>query len=1150
MEDQSDSGGPEFRRYANLSGPNSGAGGSSSGYDPGVDMSFSGTQGSNKDMGWNDESYSDNRSRVSSASPRQTKPSPSLIPKQSSNNRFSAKSSQGKVLHASRQAALMHREDDLDFSGNRKFVSPARRGSSSTNLMNSQKGGGQVDSSKTSHSLQMAPSNRGGAVFDNFNDDLRPSQMNSVAADEVVNYTLKYASTEQQYDNFDGSAHGAMSSYADCYTQGGAQGENEEPEYYEQPTDFSARFQENDAMSTYEELNYSSYSKNGDVTLVNDVSLSTIANQSSGFGDPLYHDINEHNDGLNDNVQGSQGGASSNSPAVFRQVRFNSSVKETVNDIQAGHGLSSTALLESERQVASASHKNNFQSSVRRSHMSSVSSSANSHFEPEDSNKKESASGTPLMGETPLMFSRRSSVSSLSDFETQSINSNSNFTSEQGSRAISGAVSPSDIPDSPNEAMLTERMGHDTEVIQEVAYSNQMPAMQQNNMNRNIDMGDYDMEAESDDKPRVFATETTPHEYSCASSLSALSFDDQPKVKKGSKQGQNVFTGPHMAGSAPGQMQLPPRLSLTATNAIVQELSAGKNNGSLQMSAQETRGERDDGDMGYGADETVDFANVTGINESDDDSLLNDDDNLQGNLYNEEDHSVLMEAISSGMPEKKVKSSSKRQHNASSESISSNAIKSSSPKAGPSVGSYSASYMASKDRRSPGLTRSNSGRNLANSGRKSPGPSKANVGNNFAGASSSSNSNRPQHSYLGIYLRRSSQTESTISSPRGTGVHMDTVKTYHTEGTPLNFSTATSLSDLSSVAAEETGHHSGHQIPASYQQQAQQQQQQQQTYANINNSKAAMHPKDKTRLKSWNIHSPGGGSVSKYSNNTGFDSPRVYNVEGTPASFSRNDSLSSLSCDEGMDDNHQTCSFMEKNSMPFIPEGGNGNMPGMAAANEGMLVSGSSSVAGPKTRIPAPISPVAGSKIPLSKSTYRPSSRGEVRSDNNSPSTDPRKTPDIDKSGGSSGNKMFNGNDENGGVNVASPSLLRNNINVTGSSHSHNIEKEQQETSSGLHEHDDDDDDDQDTSARRLRPRSLSEISNGSSGSGDDVGMEDKALLDECIYSAMPSSARKQQKHKPVNKQSSEASTEASAKRKITYSIANENDDANPATQS
>ena len=1137
--------GSEFRKYANLSGPGA-TGGASSGFEQGVDLSYSGAQAS-KDMTWNEESYSDDRNnRVSSSSPQQqqTKTSPSLIPKQ---NRFNSRGNQGKVLHASRQAALMHRDDDMEFS-NRKFVSPARRGSPSTSLTTGPKGQGQADP-KPTHNLQMVPSCRG-AGLDNYNDDLSSSQINSAAADEVVNYTLKYANNESQYDNFDGPAHGGMSSYTDCYPHSGGQGENEEPEYYEQPTDFSARFQENDAMSTYEELNYSSYSKNGavDVTLVNDVSLSTIGNQSSGFGDPMYHDVNEHTDRLSDTVP-SQSGAVSNSPAgVFRQVRFNSSVKETVNDIQVGHGLSSTALLESERQVASGSHKNNFQASVRRSHMSSVSSTTNSHFEPDDSGKKESASGTPLMGETPLMFSRRSSVSSLSDFETQSINSNSNFTSEQGSRAISGAVSPSDIPDSPNEAMLTERMAHDTENIQDPNFRSQVPNMQQNNINRemrNMDMAEYDIEAESDDKPRVFATETTPHEYSCASSLSALSFDDQPKVKKGNKQNP-AFVGTRMSAGAQGQLQLPPRLNLTATNAIVQELSAGKSGNNLQlqqMGDQETGGAGDDSELGYGADETVDFANVTGINESDDDSLLNDDDNLQGNLYNEEDHSVLMEAISSGMPEKKVKSSSKRQHNASSESINSNAIKGSSAKTGSSAGSYSASY---KDRRSPGLTRSNSGRNLATSGRKSPGPSKANAGGNFSGGASSNNP-RTQHSYLGIYLRRSSQTESTISSPRSTGVHMDSVKTYHTEGTPLNFSTATSLSDLS-VAAEETGNHTS-QIP-SYQPQAQQQtyanisnnqtqqqtyaninsnQPQQQTYANINSKQAAMNPKEKTRLKSWNIHSPGGGSVSKYSNNTGFDSPRVYNVEGTPASFSRNDSLSSLSCDEGMDDN-PLCSFMEKNAMPFIPEGGNMTV----GSNEGVLGQSSSNMTAAQSRVPAPIAPVVGSKIPLSKSTYRPSSRGaESRSGNSSPAMESRKSQNL-----SNGSSKSNVNEENG--NVSSPGFPRSMSNSQSHHKNQLIETYAPKDVS------------RDDERSGMRERSLSEISNGSSGSGDDVGMEDKALLDECIYSAMPSSARKQQKHKPVNKLPSEMcneggaeySADPSVKRKINYSIINENDNS------
>merc|ERR1719187_2645204 len=53
--------------------------------------------------------------------------------------------------------------------------------------------------------------------------------------------------------------------------------------------------------------------------------------------------------------------------------------------------------------------------------------------------------------ETPLMFSRASSIASLDSFEQQSLHDG--YSSYEASRATSGRVSPSDLPDSPSQTM-------------------------------------------------------------------------------------------------------------------------------------------------------------------------------------------------------------------------------------------------------------------------------------------------------------------------------------------------------------------------------------------------------------------------------------------------------------------------------------------------------------------------------------------------------------------------------------------------------------------------------------------------------------------------------------------------------------------------
>ena len=56
--------------------------------------------------------------------------------------------------------------------------------------------------------------------------------------------------------------------------------------------------------------------------------------------------------------------------------------------------------------------------------------------------------------ETPLMFSRASSVASLDSFDHEG-SLHDGYSSYEASRATSGRVSPSDLPDSPSQTMPT-----------------------------------------------------------------------------------------------------------------------------------------------------------------------------------------------------------------------------------------------------------------------------------------------------------------------------------------------------------------------------------------------------------------------------------------------------------------------------------------------------------------------------------------------------------------------------------------------------------------------------------------------------------------------------------------------------------------------
>ncbi|XP_068523965.1 adenomatous polyposis coli protein isoform X3 [Anas acuta] len=139
--------------------------------------------------------------------------------------------------------------------------------------------------------------------------------------------------------------------------------------------------------------------------------------------------------------------------------------------------------------------------------------------------------------ETPLMFSRCTSVSSLDSFESRSIASS--VQSEPCSGMVSGIISPSDLPDSPGQTMPPSR-------------SKTPPPSQGVPVKRDVAKGKVPSAEKREPGPRQaavnaavqrvqvlpdadtllhFATESTPDGFSCSSSLSALSLDE-PFIQK------------------------------------------------------------------------------------------------------------------------------------------------------------------------------------------------------------------------------------------------------------------------------------------------------------------------------------------------------------------------------------------------------------------------------------------------------------------------------------------------------------------------------------------------------------------------------------------------------------------------------------------
>ncbi|XP_016080401.1 PREDICTED: adenomatous polyposis coli protein isoform X5 [Miniopterus natalensis] len=142
--------------------------------------------------------------------------------------------------------------------------------------------------------------------------------------------------------------------------------------------------------------------------------------------------------------------------------------------------------------------------------------------------------------ETPLMFSRCTSVSSLDSFESRSIASS--VQSEPCSGMVSGIISPSDLPDSPGQTMPPSRSKtpppppppQTVQAKQEIP-KNKIPSAEKRESGPKqaaVNAAVQRVQVLPDaDTLLHFATESTPDGFSCSSSLSALSLDE-PFIQK------------------------------------------------------------------------------------------------------------------------------------------------------------------------------------------------------------------------------------------------------------------------------------------------------------------------------------------------------------------------------------------------------------------------------------------------------------------------------------------------------------------------------------------------------------------------------------------------------------------------------------------
>lgn len=145
----------------------------------------------------------------------------------------------------------------------------------------------------------------------------------------------------------------------------------------------------------------------------------------------------------------------------------------------------------------------------------------------------------PVTFETPMMFSRHSSMGSLSSAEPAMMDDRSSVVSDF-SRMASGIISPSEIPDSPSQMVPQSprrvSSGGGGHVI---AFPTTPPMLHCGSVGMS-----GRLRSVFEDDVNTFGVENTPALFSCATSLSNLSLDDEPKIATDSLTKEMRLTHP------------------------------------------------------------------------------------------------------------------------------------------------------------------------------------------------------------------------------------------------------------------------------------------------------------------------------------------------------------------------------------------------------------------------------------------------------------------------------------------------------------------------------------------------------------------------------------------------------------------------------
>lgn len=136
--------------------------------------------------------------------------------------------------------------------------------------------------------------------------------------------------------------------------------------------------------------------------------------------------------------------------------------------------------------------------------------------------------------QTPLMFSRCSSLGSLSGFEQHSIHDDRSSIHSDFSRRTSGVVSPSELPDSPTQTIPPSPHNHKNQCAD---FITKIPEEAVRPSVRHLSFSKCHAPRTSvfEDDIATFKEESTPIEFSTATSLSSLTIDDEMKITNISK---------------------------------------------------------------------------------------------------------------------------------------------------------------------------------------------------------------------------------------------------------------------------------------------------------------------------------------------------------------------------------------------------------------------------------------------------------------------------------------------------------------------------------------------------------------------------------------------------------------------------------------